>query len=134
MYAFSSTVPQEGASIAETLTRADAELSVAIDSFQRARRVSIRDFFFSRDTAATEEVHVGHGVNALLNAERHVAVAVRAVEDLPSGDPARGQLWPRVRILDTTVRTVMTELGQRPDPTRVVTQLKAARRVIPTVV
>ncbi len=124
--------PEDVSVMPDLLARIDAELCAAIESFQRARRVGIKDLFQRRDSAIAEEVHVGHALRALVNAERHVARALRIVEGLPSGDPTRGQLWPPVRILDTTVRSALTELGQRTDPTRVVSHLKAARRAIPS--
>lgn len=118
--------------IAEDLTRADLEIGVAIDSFKRARRFNLRDLFRKDDDMVREEVHVSHGLSALLNAERHVWAVLAGVDALPSSDPTRGQLGPRVRILDAAVRSVMTELNVRPDPSRVVSQLKAARRSIPS--
>ncbi len=125
------SVQSDSQSVFADLSHAEAELSVAIDAFTRANRVGFLDFFRRRDDSVSEEVYVRHGLNAIANAERHVATAVRSVDCLPHSEATRGQLGARVRILDTTFRSVMTELNTRPDPTRVVSQLKAARRAIP---
>ncbi|MBT9558017.1 MAG: hypothetical protein IV100_18420 [Myxococcales bacterium] len=132
MSSSTSETLQSTADIAEGLSRADVEIGVAIDSFKRAYRFNLRDLFRKDDDMVREEVHVSHGLSALLNAERHVSAVAAGIDALPWSDRARGQLGPRVRMLNAAVRSVMTELSARPDPSRVVSQLKAARRAIPS--
>lgn len=118
------------------LGRADEEMRAAIDSFRRARRMRVFEFFRPVNTDPShrgpEEVHVGHGITALLNAERHVDSASATIHDLPAEHPARRRLGPSVRSLDAQFKSILKSLRDHPDPSRIVTELKAARRIIPT--
>ena len=120
------------ADVARSLELADQELQAAIDSFSRARRMRFLDLFrAAKVDQGAEEVHVRHGLDAILSAERHVTSAAEAVEILPNGKPGTDQLGRSVRSLDGQFRIMLQELRTSPDPRRLVNQLKQARKVIP---
>ena len=119
--------------VARELGLADEELQAAIDAFRRARRLPWRDFFgfSSRADVGAEEIHVRHGLEALLSAERHVSRAASTVTCVSPDDPARTRFEPTVRALDDQFKSILSDLRVHPDPSRMVTSLKRARRIIP---
>lgn len=121
--------------VAIELSRADEEMQAAIDSFRRARRMRLFEVFRPANTDpehhGTEEVHVSYGITALLRAERHVSDAAQLVDGLPAADPTRLQLGGNVERLDDRFRHILSDLQARPNPRRIVSQLKRARKFIP---
>lgn len=120
------------ANVARSLEMADQELQAAIDSFNRARRMTFFDFLRpGRVEQGSEEVHVRHGLEAILSAERHVTSAAEAIEVIQGGRPGVEQLGSKVRSLDGCFRTMLHDLRTRPNPRRLVSQLKQVRKAIP---
>lgn len=121
--------------VVRSLGRADEEMQAALDAFRRARRMRLYEIFrpapADPDSAGAEEIHVGHGVSALLEAERHVAAANAGLLAVGAEHPARLPLQRSIERLDTTFRVMFHDLRQRPHPNRIVSQLKRARRAIP---
>ena len=120
--------------VARRLGMADEELQSAIDSFRRARRVGFFELFrlgSAVGDCTAEEVHVRHGVEALLSAERHVARAARTLGKAHDAEPARIQFGTSVTALDEHFRVLLSDMRVRPDPSNVVAALKRVRRAIP---
>ena len=121
------------ANIDRELNRAEEEIQVALDAFRKAQRLRLREWFRLRggDTV-TEEVYVSHGLSAVFRAERAVAQAARTIDALPEGDPARVAYAGRVTEADTCFRRTLQALRSRPDPVRLVRDLKQVRRSLAT--
>lgn len=122
--------------VPRALAQADAEMRSAIEALKRARRMRLFEFFKPVNTdphhQGTEEVHVGHGLNALLNAERLVSEASTHIETLPADHSDRRAFGPPIRALEARFKDLLKLLRDRPTPGRIIAELKAARRAIPT--
>lgn len=121
--------------VIRSLTEADEEMQAALDAFRRAGRMRWVEIFRPANTDPEfhggEEVHVGYGMTALLNAERHVAAATARLDHIPAENPTRPRLERSVRRLDDTFQTMLGDLRTKPSPRRIVSHLKRARRAIP---
>ncbi|MFT5429529.1 MAG: hypothetical protein ACI9OJ_000200 [Myxococcota bacterium] len=130
-----SAQADDGQHVIRDLRQADEEMRAAIDALTRARRMRVFEFFRSVNTdpkhRGSEEVHVGHAVTALLNAERLVRGASKRVHDLPVDHETRRTLGPPVRALETRISGLMVSLREQPDPAKLISGLKAARRIVP---
>ncbi len=115
--------------VAHSLTQAELEIQTAIESFQRATRLRLFDFF-RPGGRVSEEAHVEHGLSALLRAERHVTTVTGVMTRLADTHPAQ-PLGARVAKLDDRMRDVMAGLRDHPDPRHLITRLKKAQKAIP---
>ena len=122
--------------VASALIQADRDIQAAIAAFGEARRMRWTEMFRSSSpdvqTAGTEESHIDRGIHAVLRAERTIDNARRSAMEIAANEPERETLRGSCNQLDHTFREMLADLKQRPSPRRLVSQLKRARRHIPS--
>lgn len=122
--------------VANALMEADREMETAIAAFGEARRMRWTELFRSTkgdlQEAGAEDRHINRGIHAVLRAERTISNARRSALEIAANEPDRETLHSSCNQLDHTFREMLADLKQRPSPRRLVSQLKRARRHIPS--